>query len=101
MDFSPFTSPGEIGIANGNSRSYVYFPEKYQRTKERVEIPVHYLEEAAQLSETVMDADMENRGFMEEGLRQNCENLLPNPAEIPAKDAIQGYGFLKFKLFNN
>lgn len=76
------------------------FPEYYQGTKEGVGIPAQYLEEVAQLSGT-MDADIENRGFIEEGLRQNCESFLPNPAEISAKDAIEGYQFLKFKLSNN
>ena len=76
------------------------FRENYQGTKEGVEIPDQYLEEAAQLSGTVMDADIENRGFMEEELRRNCERFLPNPAEISAKNAIEGYRFLKFKLSN-
>ena len=40
-----------------------------------------------------LDADIENRGFMVEGLRQSYESFLPNPAEISAKDAIEGYGF--------
>ena len=90
----------KLELPTGIPEHMFSFPEYYQGTKEGVGIPAQYLEEVAQLSGT-MDADIENRGFIEEGLRQNCESFLPNPAEISAKDAIEGYQFLKFKLSNN
>ena len=74
------------------------FPEIYQGTQEGTEIPVEYLEEVAVLPGSVMGADTENKEFMEEELRRNCEHFLPDPSEIASKDAIEAYRFLKFKL---
>ena len=90
----------KLELPTGIPEHMFSFPEYYQGTKEGVGIPAQYLEEVAQLSGT-MDADIENRGLMEEGFRQSCENFLLNSAEISAKDAIEGYRFLKFKLSNN
>lgn len=76
------------------------FPESYEGTQEGTEITLEYLEEVAEISGTVMDANTDINGFMEEELRRHCESFLPDPSAIASKDAIEAYRFLKFKLSN-
>ena len=61
------------------------FPENYGGTSEGTDIPAEYLDEVANLSGIVMGADIDNLDFMEDGIKRDCENYLPDPVEIPSK----------------
>lgn len=76
------------------------FPESYEGTQDGTEITLEYLEEIAEISGTVMEANTDINGFMKEELRRQCESFLPDPSAIASKDAIEAYRFLKFKLSN-
>ena len=90
----------KLELPTGIPEHMFSFPENYGGTSEGTEIPAEYLAEVANLSGIVMDADIDNLDFMEDGIKRDCEHYLPDPIEIPSKDALEAYRFLKHKLLS-
>ena len=73
------------------------FPEKYGGNCEGTLIPENLLDDVARVS-GVLSADINNADFLEERLKERCQRVLPNPANIDSKDAIEAYRHLKNEL---